>query len=151
MKNRAIISLGSNCGDKAANVKSALEWLRACKDIELISSSGIYETPEIHGRDITYMNAVAAILFDMKADEMNSEFKKYEVSFGRTEDCRRSGMVPIDIDIVILNDVILRPQDYNSQFFSIGFDEINDNRSLVTVSKLTLKPLLVTLFLKEED
>ena len=125
LKNKAIISLGSNCGDKIANVKSALEWLSESNAVELIASSGIYETPEIHGRAITYMNAVAVISFDLNTDEINSEFKKYEVSFGRTEACRKSGLVPIDIDIVLLNSEVIRPQDYNSQFFTIGFNEIN--------------------------
>lgn len=117
--------MGSNCGDKISNVKLALDWLRVNRDVELIAYSGIYETPEIHGRAITYMNAVASISFDLKSEEINSEFKKYEISFGRTEDCRRSGLVPIDIDIVLLNNEVLRPMDYNSLFFSIGYNEIN--------------------------
>lgn len=123
-KNTAIISLGSNCGDKVSNVKTALEWLRSQNDIILLSSSHVYETPEIHGRSITYMNAVAEISFNRDSDIVNAELKKYEVLSGRSDECRKSGMVPIDIDIVVLNGKVLRPQDFNSHFFIIGYNEI---------------------------
>lgn len=120
----AVISIGSNCGDKRENVVSALRWIDSSDRMSLCASSEIYETPEIHGRDVTYMNAVASLNTTMELDELITLFKAYELSSGRDQLSRLEDRVPIDIDVVMWNDDIIRPKDFASSFFAIGLADI---------------------------
>ncbi len=92
--------------------------------MKLRASSRIYETPEIHGRDITYMNAVASLETSMELDELITLFKAYELSSGRDQLCRIEDKVPIDIDVVMWNDDVIRPKDFSSSFFALGFSDL---------------------------
>ena len=121
---QAVISIGSNCGDKRENVYSALKWIASSDKMSLCASSEIYETPEIHGRDVIYMNAVASLSTEMELDELITLFKAYELSSGRDLLCRLEDRVPIDIDVVTWNDEIIRPKDFESSFFTIGLKDI---------------------------
>lgn len=117
--NKLVISLGSNCGNRTNNVKQAADWLsRLLQDA---ACSEIYETPEIHGVGDPYMNAVIIGLSDNDYDSLNSCFKQYEIRAGRNDDARNRGEVPIDIDIVIWNDNVIRHSDYSANFFKIGY------------------------------
>lgn len=117
-----VISIGSNCGDRAENVRAALEWLSA--NLTDTRCSDIYETPEIHGKGSPYMNAVLTGHTPLDFAELNGMFKKYELSQGRDADARALGLVPIDIDIVVRNGEVIRPADYAAAFFKLGFSQI---------------------------
>lgn len=119
MTNRLVLSLGSNCGDREANVRKAADWLGRL--LSCIRCSGIYETPEVHEKGSPYMNAVVIGETAENLEAFNAELKQYELRAGRDETCRLMGLVPIDIDIVVCNDEVLRPFDYSSRFFTIGY------------------------------
>lgn len=113
------ISLGSNHADKRASVAAALEWLRATyRDVRC---STIYVTPAFSGIGEDYCNAVAICLSrpGEKPEDVTLELKNYEKLHGRTPHT-----VTIDLDLVIYNDVILRPKDYEREYFRRGFLEI---------------------------
>lgn len=117
--NKLVISLGSNCGDRTKNVREAANWIaRLLQDTRC---SDIYETPEIHGIGDPYMNAVIIGESSDDYDALNSSFKQYEILAGRDAGARSRGEVPIDIDIVIWNDNLLRNSDYSANFFQIGY------------------------------
>lgn len=118
-----VMSIGSNCGDRRMNVEKAIGWLSAMLEKPEISS--IYETPEIHGREETYMNAVIRGKDEGEMADFDMLLKSYELENGRTPVARMKGEVPIDIDIVIWDGEIVRPRDYAHEFFQIGFREIN--------------------------
>lgn len=120
MASRIILSLGSNCD--ASYVARAVDWLR--DRIEDFQSSSLYETPPAKGVGIPYVNAVIAGRVSADFDTFNNQLKEYEKSAGRDSACRAQGRVPIDIDIVIWNDEILRPWDYRQNFFQIGYRTI---------------------------
>ncbi len=117
-----IISLGSNHGNRIGNVAKAIEWLHCFSDN--FKCSSIYETPEIHGKGDPYMNAVVRLYTSNPLDTMQLLTKAFERDNGRDEKCRSKGMVPIDIDIVVWNSIILRPLDYSREFFKIGYSQI---------------------------
>ncbi len=125
MKNKITLSLGSNFGDRTAFVTAALHWLQQV--ISVSKSSSIYETPELHGKGAPYMNAVVTGETDKTFIQLNNEIKNYEYSCGRNAETRNLGIVPIDIDIVIWNDDILRPADFSHSFFRIGYRECSDS------------------------
>ncbi|MDE7402577.1 MAG: 2-amino-4-hydroxy-6-hydroxymethyldihydropteridine diphosphokinase [Muribaculaceae bacterium] len=133
--NSIVVSIGSNIS--AENVRRCLTWLN--ERFTLIKSSSVYQTPQQHrDLDITtqaatsnnnsevriYSNAVAIYNCNENLEELNIEFKKYEKEEGRTPEFKKTGIVPVDIDVVIFNGEIIRTWDYNQRFFKIGFKEI---------------------------
>lgn len=119
---RITVSFGSNFGDRKKNVGNALRWFGSVAQECVLSS--IYETPEIHGIGTPYMNAVATGVIKGDIEEVISMTKIFEKENGRDSDRRAKGEVPIDIDIVMRDSEILRPQDFSREFFQIGFREV---------------------------
>ena len=115
----AIFSIGSNCGNRHAFVSEGLKWLA-----NLLSDfrcSSIYATPDCHGGFKEYLNAVVYGKTSRSKKELEILCKKYEAECGRNESMRNAGQVPVDIDIVIYDGDILRPNDYKRDFFKIGY------------------------------
>lgn len=118
-KNEVLVSFGSNFGNRTRNVADAICWFKNIADS--VSSSHIYETPEIHGFGTPYMNAVAKGNIAMDLHQLVSKCKLYELEHGRTPESRKRGEVAIDIDIVVWDGSIVRPADFSRDFFQIGF------------------------------
>ena len=57
-------------------------------------------------------------------DELNLRLKRYETEAGRTDEARRRGEVAVDIDIVMMDDAIVRPRDAAQDYFKIGFSQL---------------------------
>lgn len=74
-----------------------------------------------------YHNAVIVGETIMELKDLNARFKEYELLLGRTEMARKADIVPIDIDIVIFNDSVIRNWDYRQNFFLTGYSQIIEN------------------------
>lgn len=117
-----VFSLGSNYGDRFANVTCGLNWLS--NFLTDFRCSTIYATPDCHGGCREYLNAVACGMTDTTPNQIEILCKKFEMECGRDESMRHSGNVPLDIDLVIYDSQILRPKDYKRVFFKIGYEMI---------------------------
>ena len=117
------ISIGSNSNDKEKQINNCLLWIKA--NFDFIAVSDIYNSPATNGKDPDYMNAVAIIKSKESHQNLVKNFKDYESSCGRTDDSKIKGEIPIDLDIVIWNDKIIRNKDYNQEYFKIGWKQIN--------------------------
>lgn len=71
-----------------------------------------------------YFNAVSVFSADTPADELKLILKAYELTHGRTSEARSKGLVPIDLDLVIVNNEIVRRSDYDEEYFQIGYRQI---------------------------
>lgn len=122
--NKVVLSIGSNSADCKLRMQECAIWLKSVlQDAEM---SHIYETPAINGIDENYLNSVCQGTTEMSFEDVYSMMKDYEVRNGRTSESKLSGSIPIDIDIVIWNDEILREKDYNRSYFQIGWNELNN-------------------------
>ncbi len=119
IESQVIFCIGSNCGDRHTNVCKGLEWLSNLLDD--VKSSPIYATPDCHGGPKEYLNAVVRGTTKASQEVLEMLCKQYEASCGRDETMRKSGNVPVDIDLVIFGSIILRPNDYKREFFKIGY------------------------------
>lgn len=138
-----VLGLGSNCGDRESNLRSASDFLQTI--FSCYRCSSFYETEpvgekareavgrckgltsdsgEILRMHPLYMNAVCSGVFKGSRESIESLVKEYEVVAGRDSVCRSIGLVPVDIDIVVMDGQVVRPRDFNQRFFSKGFDEI---------------------------
>lgn len=119
---RAILSFGSNCGSREEVIEQAMKLLERSGKIAV--RSHLYETPALDGVSAPYVNAVAELETSMDVDALNHLCKEIECRLGRDKSKPENKEVPIDIDIVIYNDIILRVRDYNQTYFRIGFQAI---------------------------
>lgn len=118
------LSVGSNYGDRRKNVEDALQWLsRLLRDFR---DSSIYETRAVQGYGPSYFNAVVSGYTDIDYESLNRDLKSYETICGRTSEARMRNEVIIDIDIVIVDNEIIRPVDFSREFFQIGYKEIRE-------------------------
>lgn len=121
-----VFSIGSNYGAKHENVEDACRWLSGF--LGEFKKSTVYETNPLKGKGANYANAVVSGYYLGDFNELYNRCKEYEKSMGRTADMKKEGFIPIDIDIVIADENILRRRDFDSLYFKKGFDEINYNR-----------------------
>lgn len=117
--NKAVLCIGSNREPKISNVEKGLRNIRRL--LTNVSSSEIYETPEIYGKGAPYANAVVSGDTICGLDELNHILKQLELNAGRDAEARNKGEVPLDIDIVMWNGSVIREKDFRQSFFQIGF------------------------------
>lgn len=120
-----VIAIGSNYGDREGNIIKAFKFLSATG--EIVSRSGIYESPDFLGIGRGYLNAVVMLETSKSEEALNLSIKEFEKECGRDCGARERGEVCIDVDIVIYNNVIRRPKDYSASYFKKGYSEISKN------------------------
>ncbi|MFN3406816.1 MAG: 2-amino-4-hydroxy-6-hydroxymethyldihydropteridine diphosphokinase [Caldimicrobium sp.] len=103
---KVYISLGTNLGDRLANIKKALKLLKALPlQIEKISS--IYESEPLYYHSENYFyNLVLVISTPLSPFALFLELKKIEFKMGRQRTIELTDR-PIDLDIVFYEDKVL--------------------------------------------
>lgn len=122
------LGLGSNDGDRELHLQNALNNLAEVCDN--IYSSTHYASPALGEGKAYYLNAVALVDYPGTELELEKSLKHFEVLEGRNAEARAEGRVPLDIDIVIADDKIVRPADYSRFFFKRGFEELSSTLKL---------------------
>jgi 2-amino-4-hydroxy-6-hydroxymethyldihydropteridine diphosphokinase len=102
------LGLGSNIGDREANLRGALELLgRQGVNVEGVSS--LYETEPV-GEILDqpdFLNAAARIRTELEPEELLAVCKAVEVELGRMFGGPRHGPRTIDVDLLLLGDIEL--------------------------------------------
>lgn len=120
--NRFIISIGSNSVDRHDRVEKAVAYLMAITAVERVSM--IYETEPWGGGDKEYCNCVILGSASMDLERLSALAKEWESTNGRDEASRKAGIVPVDVDVVVWNDEVLRPRELEREYFLKGYREI---------------------------
>jgi GTP cyclohydrolase-4 len=103
------LALGSNLGDRRANLAAALQRLREIVDITRLSS--VYETePEGYADQPRFLNMVCAGTTALSAEHLLNHAKAIEWTLGRRPSFR-NGPRPIDIDIIFYDDLRIRQEN----------------------------------------
>jgi 2-amino-4-hydroxy-6-hydroxymethyldihydropteridine diphosphokinase len=106
----AILSLGSNLGDRERNLRAAVADIDALRDVTLVATSGVVETAAMKpdGLDASapaYLNAVVKVETTRSAVDLLGELNEIEARHGRVRDIRW-GDRTLDIDIVAYGDLV---------------------------------------------
>jgi 2-amino-4-hydroxy-6-hydroxymethyldihydropteridine diphosphokinase len=97
----AYLALGSNLGDRRANIERALSGIRKTKKTEILKVSDIIETEPVGGPPQgKYLNGVLKVRTDLPARELLYKVKSIEKEMGR-EKAERNAPRIIDIDILL--------------------------------------------------
>jgi 2-amino-4-hydroxy-6-hydroxymethyldihydropteridine diphosphokinase len=106
---RGYLGLGSNVGDRLANLRGAREALGG-RGVDVVGSSSVYET-EPQGEVLDqpdFLNACVAVETELGPEQLLDACKATERELGRESGGPRHGPRPIDVDLLLLGDVELR-------------------------------------------
>jgi 2-amino-4-hydroxy-6-hydroxymethyldihydropteridine diphosphokinase len=100
------LGLGSNLGDREANLRRALALLAAA-GVSVARVSPVYETQPVgYQEQGKFLNAVCTGETSLEAQALLRALKEIEAALGRTSG-PRNGPRPIDIDILLYGDLLL--------------------------------------------
>ena len=100
------IALGSNLGNRRANMAMALRMLEPPARVDAVS--GLYESaPQEPAGPPPYYNAVARILTQLAPLDLLDHLKRIERALGR-HDTTHWAPRPIDLDIVLYDDLVFQ-------------------------------------------
>jgi 2-amino-4-hydroxy-6-hydroxymethyldihydropteridine diphosphokinase len=125
------LGLGSNQGDRLANLRAARAAL-AGRGVEVLASSSVYETaPQGEVTDqADFLNACLRIRTALGPERLLDECKAVERELGRVAGGPRHGPRPIDVDLLLLEGVTL------------GSERLTLPHAEVTSRRFVLEPLL---------
>jgi 2-amino-4-hydroxy-6-hydroxymethyldihydropteridine diphosphokinase len=128
---RAYLGLGSNVGDRFANLRAAREALGR-RGLTVVASSSVYETaPQGEILDQPdFLNACIAVETELGPEELLDECKAVESELGRQPGGPRHAPRPIDVDLLLLGGL-----EHSSERLSLPHVEIRSRR-------FVLEPLL---------
>ncbi|MBK9006726.1 MAG: 2-amino-4-hydroxy-6-hydroxymethyldihydropteridine diphosphokinase [Anaerolineae bacterium] len=99
------LALGSNMGNRAANLKEAIASL--APQMEVKARSAVYETdPWGFKEQEKFLNQVVRVETYLKPEQLIKHLKRLEVALGRKESFP-NGPRLIDIDILFYDDLVL--------------------------------------------
>jgi len=125
------IGLGSNLGDREANLRRAIELLGE-HGVEVEAISSLYETEPV-GEILDqpdFLNLAARVRTALAPTELLAVCKAIEVELGRMFGGPRHGPRPIDLDLLVLGDL------------SVDSPELTLPHAEVTRRRFVLAPLL---------
>jgi len=105
MQHDIFLAIGTNLGDRLANLRAALRSLPP--DVELVAVSRIFETPPWGFADQpAFLNMAVHARTGLSPESLLSKLKQAEVQIGR-EPGFRWGPRLIDLDILFYDDLVL--------------------------------------------
>lgn len=98
---RYILSIGTNMGDRQANIENAIDALNLLPYTDVIKKSSIYETEPVgYARQDDFYNAVVLVESRFEPHEMLGICLGIEAGFGRVRAIRFGPRI-LDIDIIL--------------------------------------------------
>lgn len=149
---RAVLSLGSNLGERERTIRSAIDDLAATPGLTVDAVSGFVETAAVkpHGIDRTapaYLNVVAIVTTDLAPTELLRRTAAIEDAHGRVRE-ERWGDRTLDIDIVsfdrieqVTDDLVLpHPRASEREFVVVPWLEVDPNAELPGIGRVDALP-----------
>jgi 2-amino-4-hydroxy-6-hydroxymethyldihydropteridine diphosphokinase len=129
------LGLGSNVGDRRANLQGAADAL-ADGSVQVLAASSVYETEPV-GLILDqpdFYNACLRIRTDLQPEELLDACKAVERELGRVPGGPRHGPRPIDVDVLLLGSL-----KHQSDRLTLPHPEVRSRR-FVLVPLLELDP-----------
>jgi 2-amino-4-hydroxy-6-hydroxymethyldihydropteridine diphosphokinase len=129
------LGLGSNVGDRRANLEGAVQALER-QGVEVLAASSVYETEPV-GLVLDqpdFLNACLKVQTESEPEALLDTCKAVEQELGRTPGGPRHGPRPIDVDLLLLGAL-----EHNSDRLTLPHPEVRSRR-FVLVPLLELDP-----------
>jgi 2-amino-4-hydroxy-6-hydroxymethyldihydropteridine diphosphokinase len=100
----AFLGLGSNLGDRLANLQAAIEAMQTEPGLRVTVSSRVWETTPVGGPpQPDYLNAVIRVETDLSARDLLDVARRVEARLGRVRK-ERWGARTLDVDILLFDE-----------------------------------------------
>jgi len=121
---RVYIGLGSNLGDRKANLREAEEKLSALPETRIVKASSLYESEPLGNAKTWFVNSALEIETEFEADELLKRTKAIETAMGRKRvKGKRWGSRIIDLDLLLFDS-----QTVNKRNLKIPHPEMHKRR-----------------------
>lgn len=136
-RSRAVLSIGSNLGDRLAHLQGALDLLEG-SGIHVVAVSSVYETAPVGGvEQDDFLNAVAIVEADLSPLDLLARCQEIEAAHERVRDVRW-GPRTLDVDIVSIDGVHMdderltlpHPRAHERAFVCIPWLEVDPGASI---------------------
>jgi 2-amino-4-hydroxy-6-hydroxymethyldihydropteridine diphosphokinase len=108
----AYIGLGSNLNEPVRQLEEALQLLKALPSTRLVRHSSLYRTAPYGGvSQPDFVNAVAAVLTQLRAPALLRELQKIEKARGRKRGAVRWGPRILDLDLLVYSGDLINERD----------------------------------------
>lgn len=104
------VGLGSNVGDRLANLRHAVTLLEDTEDIDVAAASRVYETNAVGPPQPDFLNAVIEVRTALSADALLKRLKAVEREIGRSPS-ERWGPREIDLDLLTYGEASIEDAD----------------------------------------
>jgi 2-amino-4-hydroxy-6-hydroxymethyldihydropteridine diphosphokinase len=106
---RVFIGIGSNEGDRLANISQAVRWLGSTSGIRLVQMATILETEPVGGPPQgPYLNTVVEVEAGHEPQALLAMLQAIERRVGRLPTTQRWGPRPIDLDLLLYDDRLIQ-------------------------------------------
>lgn len=132
MNHSVYLSLGTNLGDRATNLKQAITSLPPQMTVR--SKSKVYETPPWgYTEQDAFLNQVVMVTTYLEPEQLLKHLKRLEVALGRKATFR-NGPRLIDLDILFFDDLVL-----NTPALTVPHPHVHE-RGFVLVPMMDIAP-----------
>ncbi len=150
----AFLSVGSNMGDRKANIKKALRLIKDNPSVDIKKISSLYETGPMYLTDQNNFYNIAvqiAVRNEMGPFQLLGLIKGIEYYMGRKKTEKRYGPRPIDIDILFFNS-----EEIESDILQIPHPRISERRFVLVplceiAPGIKIKGMNIKSYLEEKE
>jgi len=100
---RAILGIGSNLGDRLANLQGAVDALTATDGVDVVAVSAVYETDPVGPEQPDYLNAAVAVDTTLDPHALLDVGQRLEAEAHRVRG-ERWGPRTLDVDVLFYGD-----------------------------------------------
>jgi 2-amino-4-hydroxy-6-hydroxymethyldihydropteridine diphosphokinase len=158
----AVLSIGSNVGDRAANLQGAVEALADTPDVRLVTVSSVYETKPVDAPDGSpdFLNAVLLVDTTLSVAMLLDRAKAVESAFGR-ERGEVNAPRTLDVDLIVVGDrlsdtdelTLPHPRAHERAFVLVPWHEIDQRAHIPGKGKIAelLEGLDTSVVVRRDD
>lgn len=107
---KALISFGSNLGDKVANCREAVRRICRSEGITVLRQSSLYQTDPVGMKDQDrFVNGMVAVETDLPPEELLNRLLAIETEMGRVRTVRWGPRI-IDLDLIGYGEQVVRSE-----------------------------------------
>ena len=103
---QAVVSLGSNLGERIATLQGALSAIADTPDVTVVAVSSVYETDPVDSPDWAgqFLNAVVLLDTTLHAHTLLERCLAVEDAFGRTRGDEHNAPRTLDVDLLVVGE-----------------------------------------------
>lgn len=139
---KAVLGIGTNIGDRADNIKTAVESLSLVPGIKVLRESSVYETePWGYTEQRSFFNNVVEIETELSPNALLGVCLGIEAGMGRVREMRYGPRV-IDIDVLVYENVtsdtkelqLPHPRIQDREFVLVPLKELYNDLDVLGIS-----------------